>query len=207
MDTIERLISNVKKYAEAGDMQQTLTALELMQEYHEGQFRKGDDKIPYIIHPLTVAFHAISLGIMDDSLVAAGLLHDVLEDCAHKGATPENLLEKGISAEIVDIIVLLTFIEIDDMTKDESKAVYFDKIGKNQTASIIKLLDRCNNLSTMFSAFSTKKMEEYIDETEKYILPILEKRKGEDSELELDYFLLEYQLTSVIECAKHMIIG
>ncbi len=53
-------------------------AIEFAAQKHRGQFRKGT-KLPYIIHPLNVGRTLIEAGC-DDEVVAAGILHDVLED-------------------------------------------------------------------------------------------------------------------------------
>lgn len=45
---------------------------------HEGQHRKSGE--PYIIHPLNVA-HILAELSFEPAVIAAGLLHDVLEDC------------------------------------------------------------------------------------------------------------------------------
>ena len=45
---------------------------------HEGQLRKYTD-VPYIIHPISVAFIVASVND-DPDVIAAALLHDILED-------------------------------------------------------------------------------------------------------------------------------
>ena len=57
----------------------TLQALSFARKAHNGQYRKSGE--PYIVHPLTCASHAIALGLHDDQIIAACLLHDVIEDC------------------------------------------------------------------------------------------------------------------------------
>lgn len=52
-------------------------AYEFAREMHEGQYRKSGE--PYIIHPVNVAIILADLGL-DDNAIAAGLLHDVVED-------------------------------------------------------------------------------------------------------------------------------
>lgn len=54
------------------------TARELARRAHAGQTRK-DGVTPYIEHPLAVAATLSGYGY-DDETVAAGLLHDVIED-------------------------------------------------------------------------------------------------------------------------------
>src|SRR5207237_3593873 len=53
-------------------------ALEMAAEAHEGQFRKGTE-IPYISHPAAVGLMLAKAGCSDD-VVAAGILHDTVED-------------------------------------------------------------------------------------------------------------------------------
>ncbi len=53
-------------------------AIEFAARAHAGQFRKGT-RLPYLIHPMGVAKILIEHHCADE-LVAAGLLHDVLED-------------------------------------------------------------------------------------------------------------------------------
>ncbi|HUR27951.1 MAG TPA: HD domain-containing protein, partial [Planctomycetota bacterium] len=47
---------------------------------HAGHSRKGDDSSPYVTHPMHVALMLARFGL-DDEVIAAGLLHDVAEDC------------------------------------------------------------------------------------------------------------------------------
>ncbi len=53
-------------------------ALRVAALYHKNQNRKGTE-IPYIVHPVEVAMILQENG-MEDEVIAAGLLHDILED-------------------------------------------------------------------------------------------------------------------------------
>ena len=57
-----------------------LMARDFAKEAHEGQFRESGE--PYFVHPEHVAKILIGLGL-DDETVAAGYLHDVVEDCGY----------------------------------------------------------------------------------------------------------------------------
>ena len=58
-----------------------LKALEFAAVRHRSQFRKGLDRIPYINHPIQVAsLLANAAGETDLILLAAAILHDVVED-------------------------------------------------------------------------------------------------------------------------------
>jgi len=69
-------------------------AAEFADRAHQGVFRKGTE-IPYITHPMETA--AIVTAFTDEpEMIAAALLHDVIEDA---GVTREELEEKfGVSA-------------------------------------------------------------------------------------------------------------
>lgn len=56
---------------------------------HKGQIRKSDKEKPMIIHPINVADILSEYGF-DDNVVAAGYLHDVIEDTKY---TKEDLLK------------------------------------------------------------------------------------------------------------------
>ena len=53
-------------------------AIEFATKSHDGQVRKGTDT-PYIVHPFEVALILIQYGV-DEDVICAGLLHDVVED-------------------------------------------------------------------------------------------------------------------------------
>ncbi len=54
-------------------------ALDVATLGHEGQYRKGSVKLPYIVHPKEVAVLLAESGA-NSKAVIAGLLHDILED-------------------------------------------------------------------------------------------------------------------------------
>ena len=187
----------IRGAAAARKMGQTERAVGIMERCHAGMTRAGKDKLPYITHPLMMACHAFALDIAEDNLVAAILLHDVVEDC---GVTVEEL---DVNEDIRETVSLVSFSEVEGLTHEESKRQYYEKIGRNRFASMVKLLDRCNNISTMATAFSKKKIAEYIEETEKYIFPILNYVKHSYREYYNAAFLLKYHMLSVMETLKH----
>jgi (p)ppGpp synthase/HD superfamily hydrolase len=73
-------------------------ALQTASKSHEGQYRKNTD-IPYITHPVAVGMMLIKAGYSDD-IVAAGILHDTVED------TPLTLedIEKEFGANIAKMV-------------------------------------------------------------------------------------------------------
>ena len=197
----DAMFTKIKTVAQLENFSQTLTSLSYMREKHEGQFRKkskfSNVRVKYINHPLMMACHAYAMGIKDDEILSAILLHDVVED------TDAALEELPISQEVKDIVNLVTFKILLGMTKEESKQVYYDNIAKNKKAIIVKIIDRCNNVSTMAMSFDKNKMADYIVETEKYIIPLISILKN--TEYTNVAFVVKYQIISLLESIKALL--
>lgn len=193
----EHMYTFVTAQARALGLEQTLQALPLMREKHAGQTRKGPEPTPYVIHPLTMACHALAMGIRDDDVLAALLLHDVVEDT---GTALEELPVSGRVREAVRLVSWNSY----DLPEPEIDGVYYGNIAKNPLASLVKCLDRCNNLSGMADGFSKEKMRAYVCRTEKYVLPLLDVVKGIPA-WNSAAWLLRYQMTSLLETFKRLL--
>ena len=73
----EDLIKRVRKYHPSDDISLIEKAYKTAADAHKEQVRKSGE--PYIIHPLCVAIILADLEL-DKETIAAGLLHDVVED-------------------------------------------------------------------------------------------------------------------------------
>ena len=168
-------------------------ALSFEKENHEGQWRSPKSlRIPYIIHPLTMTCHALAMGLEDDALLAAILLHDVCEDC---GVPPEKL---PVSQEVQEIVALVT--KPEDKAKFSEEA-YYAAILENPKACLVKCIDRCNNVSGMALGFTPDRMKKYIRETEEWYPRLLRAVKAEP-EYNNAAWLLSYQIRSILQTAK-----
>ena len=183
----QHMYTYVKTYANVREMPQTVKALAFAREQHKGQVRKGRDNVPYIYHPLLMACHALALGLDDDDIVAASLLHDVCEDC---GVSPDELPAGDTVKTAVRILTK-------EPGYDEEE--YYRSISENQIATMVKLLDRCSNVSGMAAGFFRDKLAEYIRETERLVYPLLDKAKTEYSMYSNQLFLIKYHMSSVVE--------
>lgn len=105
-------------------------ALLFAAEKHRDQFRK-DKKTPYIVHPLEAASVAAAL-TSDKEILAAALLHDVVEDA---GVKPEELKEKF--GERVTELVLS---ETEDKRNDRPPAETW-QIRKAESLEVLKSTD------------------------------------------------------------------
>ena len=187
----------VKTRAMSLSLSQTIKALGFARERHEGQFRDGPGGVPYIIHPLTMACHALAMGIEDDDVLAALLLHDVVEDA---GAQIEELPAGEAVREAVRLVSYNSY----PGPKEKIKPLYYENIGKNPLACLVKCIDRCSNLSTMAMGFSREKMVTYVEQTEQYVIPLLAAVKNEPR-WNSAAWLLQYQITSLLETYKRLL--
>lgn len=78
-------------------------ALEKARAAHAGQVRNGSGGMPYVEHPITVAARLEELGYRDEVLAAA-LLHDVIED----SETTLDELRRLFGGEVAGMVGALT---------------------------------------------------------------------------------------------------
>ena len=126
-------------------------AYKLAEKAHSGQKRlSGED---YIIHPLSVAYFLSNLGL-DSSTIAAGLLHDVLEDT--KVTIQE--LKKEFGEDITFLVEGVTKLKrLDKIANPESanrgnfeslKKMFF-ATAQDIRVILIKLADKYHNMETL----------------------------------------------------------
>ena len=191
--SLENMRRKLKQFAEEEHLAEMDKAIDYASEKHQAQFRKKmiftDERIPYIVHPFMMACHAHALGIRDDAVLASVLLHDVCEDC---GVLPEDL---PFSEDVKDTVRRLTKTGL-------STEEYYRHIAESPSASIVKALDRCNNLSTMMSSFREEKAFGYIEETERYVIPLIDHIKKEYTQYYDAVFVIKYQILSLMETIK-----
>lgn len=113
--TVDKLIRHAQAYNSAADAPLLRRAYAYAAEKHEGQLRRSGE--PYITHPLAVADILTELE-MDNATLAAGLLHDVVEDC---GVTRDELAaEFGDEiADLVDGVTKLKLADFESRTEGE----------------------------------------------------------------------------------------
>ncbi len=122
-------------------------AYEYAERSHRGQVRRSGD--PYISHPLGVA-HMLAEFNFDQTSVAVGLLHDVLEDT---GATKKALAAE-FGDEIADLVDGVSKIGRHEYVRsDEVQAESFRKLilasARDLRVIVVKLVDRLHNMLTL----------------------------------------------------------
>ncbi len=201
----ESLYKYVENFAINNNFKESIVALPFMKEKHQGQYRNKtwfarENNVEYINHPLSMAKHSIALGIYDDNILASILLHDVCEDCdVHCSDLPCNDIVK-------EVVKLLSYNKDSKLDKETLKEIYYTEISNNPIATIVKILDRCNNISNMAASFHDTRLINYINDTQMYVFPLLEHIYSGHMLSESQIFLLQYQMFSIIESIKNMIL-
>lgn len=112
---------------------------------HAGQTRK-DDGSPYSIHPSMVALKLRQHGF-DDRVVAAGFVHDVLEDTT----VSEIELRQHVGDEVVEIILPLT--ENKQLEWETRKETYIESVrAAGEASKAVSIADKIHNLESLLSA-------------------------------------------------------
>jgi (p)ppGpp synthase/HD superfamily hydrolase len=79
-------------------------ALSIAAHQHDGQYRKNGNYIPFIIHPVEVAF-LVSAHTQNEDILVSALLHDVIEDTTGYSLSQ---MEADFGATVSDYVSLLT---------------------------------------------------------------------------------------------------
>jgi len=147
---------------------QAIKALDLVRE--EMCVEKGfkrDNGTDYYNHCVDVANTLISFRIIDEDVICAALLHDIIEDVeGYRKVT----IEKMFNSNVARLVMLVTKKESVNYKQPEAIKEYLDTISTDMNAAAIKASDRMHNMMTLeektFEARYRKAME-----TKTYYLP------------------------------------
>jgi guanosine-3',5'-bis(diphosphate) 3'-pyrophosphohydrolase len=147
MIRFETLLEKVRSYSPEADLELLRRAYVFSALEHKGQVRHSGE--PYLIHPLEVADLLADMKL-DVVAVAAGLLHDVVEDTL---TTPERITEL-FGPEIAHVVEGVTKIgAIPFSSSEERQAENFRKMLLAMVDDIrvvlVKLADRLHNMRTL----------------------------------------------------------
>ena len=132
---------------EAEDQSLICRAFNFGYQLHEGQARASGE--PYIAHPVAVAELLHDLG-GSPSMIAAGFLHDVVEDTE----VSSEQLEETFGREVRELVEGVTKIsKFNFSTKTEREAENFRKMflamARDIRVIVVKLADRLHNMRTL----------------------------------------------------------
>ena len=124
-------------------------AMRVATHYHRNHNRKAS-LLPYISHPASVALILLKAGFDDDEIIAAALLHDVVEDTNYS----MDELAAEFPTQVAQYVAALTERKTaDDGSKrswQKRKDEHLDSVADaSLEARAIVLADKLHNLGTM----------------------------------------------------------
>lgn len=129
---------------------------------HASQKRKGVAQEPYINHLAEVALLLTeATGGQDPALIAAGWLHDTLEDTI----TEREELESLFGKEVATIVAEVT--DDKSLPKSERKRLQIETAAsKSRSARMLKIADKTSNLRALAKSppmgWDLKRREDYV---------------------------------------------
>ena len=143
------LLGNIHNYEKSNDKSQNLIvkAFKLAYKAHNGQLRASGE--PYIIHPVAVADLLKEIGA-SPSVIAAGLLHDVVEDTGVDLSEIEKIF--GLEVKVlVEGVTKLGGIHFNNRTEAQAENLrkMFLAMASDIRVVLVKLADRLHNMRTI----------------------------------------------------------
>jgi (p)ppGpp synthase/HD superfamily hydrolase len=162
-------------------------AMEFMKFHHKTQTRTHG--APYWTHPKAVMdIIETELLINAEEISVTALLHDILEDTDVK----KEELNSKFGKKIADNVELLS----KNYAPDHE--MYFERIKKaDDKVKIVKLCDRIHNLRDFLMVDDQARIEKYINETGKRIIPILQTVSDKKLQAKIEELLLK-----ALDCLK-----
>lgn len=200
-------------YGFSNQLRNTSIALPLARGLHNGTYRKASImkrgekfRLPYVIHCLLVCRMLADLHLAlpheeEDILLASALCHDMIEDYPFTENGRELVSKYHLDPRVYETVRLVS--KRKGFTEEEERA-HFHAIEEDKLALLVKLSDRSQNVEDMYN-MKAWKVHEYVDETEKYILPMCRYGMEHYPELRTALEILYDKIKSLTEAAVIMV--
>ena len=151
-----------------------LKALEFAHKHHEGQTRRSGEQ--YITHPIAAAeILAGTLGLKDPELIAAAILHDIVEDVP--GLSIHDLRSR-FGKNVAAFVDGCTKLKLSRLNATQSKDLTYQKMvlmaSKHPEILLIKMADRMHNMETI-GALQENRRQRIAQETMEVYAPLAAK--------------------------------
>ena len=142
---LDQLLRTLRSYHPKADRQLVIRAYERAAAAHRDQRRLSGQ--PYLVHPVAVAEILAELG-MTAATVAAGLLHDTVEDTDYSLSQLSEDFGEEI-ARLVDGVTKLDRVKYGEVTAAETVRKMVVAMARDIRVLVIKLADRLHNMRTL----------------------------------------------------------
>jgi len=186
-EDLEKKVSTYIKNKE--DLAEIKKAYEFAKQVHEGEFRLNN--LPYIYHPLNVAYILAEIEA-DKDTISAALLHDTI----NKGNATIEDIAKNFSKDVVTLVNGVTTInKLKFNPENDSVNANYKKIivglSEDVRILIIKFADRLHNMRTLW-LLDEEKQKKKAKETLDLLTPIADRLGMNSIKSELEDLSLRY---------------
>ena len=188
-EMFEKLIDKIQSSNSSMDVERIRAAYELAKKGHEGQKRK--DGSDYITHCISAAEICLSMGLDEDSVIAA-LLHDTIEDTDITYADISRQFGPTV-ADLVEGVSKLTRVQYtsqEEMQMENMRKMLL-AMAKDIRVIFIKIADRIHNMRTMDYQTPEKQRSKSLETMEIYA-PIAHRLGMQQAKWELEDLSLRY---------------
>jgi (p)ppGpp synthase/HD superfamily hydrolase len=178
---MDKLAISLRYYLIGCKYFQALKAMEFAAKFHTGT--RKDGKTPEFSHQMLIVQYLRTLhsGLLEpEDTFSCGFLHDTPEDYD----VGFDEIENKFGVRVTKSVRLVTK-KYRGTTVPEQ--YYYEQIGEDSIASVVKGGDRNQNVSSMVGVFTREKQLSYVEETEKLTLPMLKKARRNFPEQESVY--------------------
>jgi (p)ppGpp synthase/HD superfamily hydrolase len=169
----------------------TLKALDIMLQFHTGLRKDGETHEAY--HQLNIfsMLRALAPQLEQPATVlAVALLHDTYEDY------PDS--HEVLMREVPELMPYLVRVSKVRDGQKISYDQYFGGMTQCPVTSVVKLVDRIHNLSTMAGVFSEEKEAQYVQDVYDYFYPMIKRARRLHPQQESAYELLKSTLSLLV---------
>jgi len=144
---LEELLAKAGANRPDADLSVIERAWDYARDAHDGQVRESGE--PYFDHPVAVAFILADMNL-DPNTIAAGLLHDVIEDTGRSYEEISQVFGSEI-ATLVDGVTKLSRMDFKSREEQQAESLrkMFVAMAKDIRVILIKLADRLHNMQTL----------------------------------------------------------
>lgn len=168
-DNYQKLDLALKYYLTGAKYTIALKAYHFAKKLHNGT--RKDGITPEFQHQLEIALFITTLKDVEyeEEALFYAIMHDVLEDFPH---ITLGILKDEFRVDWSNNLMHISK-KIEGVKTYQQLHHYFDKLSNNPLLALVKGVDRIHNLQSMNDVFSFEKQRDYINETNKYFLPML----------------------------------